>query len=570
MKNLSSAVPQINGNGFFKSFFTGDLLAWFRNRFRAIDPFLIKVFCILFATANLVFIIHTTHYLFGNHDYSYVVEGVKPGATFWHGRYTNCLPIQLFGGHLVPVLNNLLSIAAMAISAMLCCGLFRLPRRFGYWLGASLPVMLFPYVMSWFFYAYETLSHMILPGLIAGAFLLVRDRFSLIRLGAASILIWFTLGVYPAAISTAGIFFCGLLLLDTLEGKFPDRQTVWAGVRAIIAILAGGCAFKLTILALKLTGKLSPAIYSLETPPASELPQKLIPTLFKGFEQFFHPHALVPCSLLMLMLVLVIGGILTTFIRPIQDRLPGITWKIFLVAAAWGGMFFASMLPDFLTAMADMTYVVRTGYFGLPFLTLTAFLLLLRFGAPILKNAGLIAAGLIIWCSAISDLEIQKNWKLGFEHEMLAYSRVLAMMEQSPEYHKLKSPINYLQMGSLPSERARFAPDAPDDGKESMELHDFTFNPDWSPRAGVPFSFLSSSVKWKNSLSFRENLEQIEALFDLNSHRFLEFLKTAKAYPAPSELCMFVDLDSNSVVLVLDESILETIRARCLDTNSAR
>ena len=137
------------------------------------------------------------------------------------------------------------------------------------------------------------------------------------------------------------------------------------------------------------------------------------------------------------------------------------------------------------------------------------------------------------------------------------------MMEQSPEVSSLKSPINYLQVGALPSGRIQFCRPEINDGKDSFEFHSFEFNPDWNPRAGVIFEYLGTHFKFNYRGSFRVNRKEIESFFDMKSPRFLEFLKGARAYPAPPEQCLFVDPESNSLVIVLNETVLKTLKEEC-------
>ncbi|MBP5671903.1 MAG: glucosyltransferase domain-containing protein [Victivallales bacterium] len=543
---------------FVSTFKRGDTLDWLKNKTQWFDSFYRNIFVILFVIINIVFLIHTTNYLFGNHDFDYVMHGV--GLSLWNGRYTNALPLKICGGYLSPVLNNLLSILAMITSAMLICAYWGLPKRKRYWLSACLLPMLLPYVVTWFYYSYETFSHTLLPGIAVGALWLVRDKMNLERLVISVGLIWFTLGIYPSILSIFVLIICAQLIIDILNKDL--KEIFHRNVRFFIVLLGGGVLFKITLLVLKVTGKLSPSLYNLSVPTAPELVKKLIPELILGIKQFFHNTPYISIPLKMLIFLTVVVAIFLTLVHidrtKFVSKLQNFGRFIFLLFL-WCGMFFACMIPDYLS-QDDFAFVVRTAYFGLPFLALICFTLICRLGNKQIINFSIIVIIIILWCSAVSDFEIQKNWKIGFENEILAYSRVLSMIEQNPDVSKLEPAINYLQVGSLPSKRKAFCRPPVTDGIASLELHSFEFNPDWSPRAGVVFDYLGNSLKWKYRGSFRVDLETISQKIDLTSTGFMNFLKQAKAYPAPSEQCLYVDIKNNSLVVVLNEKALEELK----------
>ncbi len=416
--------------------------------------------------------------------------------------------------------------------------------------------------MTWFYYSYETFSHTMLPILTIGALWIVRDKISLERAAISIFLVWFSLGVYPSILSTSFLVIGTQIICDLTENK-KVRDIFFRCLRFAGAILPGCIFFKVTVGLLRALGKTTPDIYSLSMPTPIELARKTIPELIISVKQFFYPTPYIPVSLKLLLLGIIVLAIVLTAWKAFResDTIMEKATRSAVVIAVWGGMFFATMLPDYLST-DNFAFVIRTGYFGMPFLTLIGLIFIFRIGNKPLTNAALCLTWLILWCSAISDLEIQKNWKIGFQNEVLQYSRVLAMMEQSPEVFSLKQPINYIQVGSLPSGRTQFCRPKIEDGIDSFELHSFEFNPDWSPRAGVILEYLGTHFKFNHRCSFRVDEKEIESFFDMKSPRFLGFLKGARAYPAPPEQCSFVDPESNSLVIVLNETVLKSLKEK--------
>lgn len=555
----------------FRSLKHGTTFEWMKYQFRWFDAFYRQVFLTIFLITNTVFLIYSANYLFGNHDYDAVKHGISLTTWLWYGRYSNALPLLITGGYLSPVINSILSIAAMSASSILICALFQVPKRKKYWIPACLIPMLLPYVVTWFYYSYETFSHTLLPVLAVGAIALVRNKFNLERFILSSGLIWFCLGVYPSVLAFLLLCIGGLFLFDLINRE--TLRTFCLRYAAVFFVVAtSGIVFKGTILVLRASGKMSSTIYSLAMPSSPELVRKFLPELLLSFKQFFHDTPYIPASLKLVLLAIIFTAVILTAIQVVTTKndLPPEQCsrdtpfkkaiRLFLLFMVWIGMFFATMIPDYLSQV-EYPYVVRTAYFGVPFLTLIAATFIFRLGKKPLINIATILIVFILWCSSISDLDIQKNWKIGFQNEILAYSRVLAMMEQNPDVCALKSPVNYLQVGSLPSGRIPFCRPKINDGKSSFELHSFEFNPDWSPRAGIVYDYLGSKFKWNYRGSFRVDSQEISTFFDLKSPRWLAFLENACAYPAPPEQCLFVDPDSNSVVIVLNEEVLEQLKA---------
>ncbi len=555
----------------FRSLKHGTTFEWLKYQFQWFDTFYRQVFLTIFLITNTVFLIYTTNYLFGNHDYGAVKKGISLTTWLWYGRYSNAFPLLLTtGGYLSPVINSILSIAAMSAASMLICAIYHVPKRKKYWIPACLIPMLLPYVVTWFYYSYETFSHTLLPVLAVGAIMLVRNKFNVERFAISSFLIWFCLGVYPSFL--AFLFLClgGLFIFDLINRE--TVRTFFLRYTAVFfVVVTSGIVFQGTIYILRASGKMSTTIKSLAMPSSSELVRKFLPELLLSFKQFFHNTPYIPASLKLVLLAVIFTAVILTAIQVVttkkrssgeqsfQDTLLKKAFRLFLLLMVWLGMFFATMIPDYLSQV-EYPYVIRLAYFGVPFLTQIAAAFIFYLGKRPVINAATILIVVVLWCSSISDLDIQKNWKIGFQNEILAYSHILAMMEQNPEVYALKSPINYLQVGALPSRRIPFCRTKINDGIASSEFHSFEFNPDWSPRAGIVYKYLGSEIQWNFRGSFRVDSEGISEFFDMNSPRWLAFLRKAHAYPAPPEQCLFVDPDSNSVVVVLNEEVLEQLK----------
>ena len=160
--------------------------------------------------------------MFGDHDWNYVRTANYWSEGAFEGRPLHfVLQSLFFGGEVLPVLNNLLSFAAMALSGILLAKYWQIPfSRFNYALFATFVAVL-PYTMTWLFYAKDTLINLSLPlicvcGLLAADFA-VKEKKPVYHLIAIA-LFYFAFASYVAVINLLGVCFLGGIMLTYAIG----------------------------------------------------------------------------------------------------------------------------------------------------------------------------------------------------------------------------------------------------------------------------------------------------------------------------------------------------------------
>ena len=105
-----------------------------------------------------MFLYHTVHFLWGDHDFVWIYSGLSWKTLWALGRFTAVVIPQIFGGQLLPIINNVVYFTGLAFSAVALAIYWQLPRKFYIFILLALFLVLQPYTLSWLFYAHVTMN----------------------------------------------------------------------------------------------------------------------------------------------------------------------------------------------------------------------------------------------------------------------------------------------------------------------------------------------------------------------------------------------------------------------------
>ena len=124
--------------------------------YKNINPLYRHTFWIVFIACNVVFGFHTIHFLWGNHDWGAVFGGYGMFAEKYTGRYTqNIISMFLQGEKLLPILNNVLAFAGIALASVLLCAYLSLPKKLYIWVIVGFMLTLTPFTLTRMYYAMQ-------------------------------------------------------------------------------------------------------------------------------------------------------------------------------------------------------------------------------------------------------------------------------------------------------------------------------------------------------------------------------------------------------------------------------
>lgn len=501
-------------------------------KIKAIPQAYIQAFTIAFALINLAFLFHTVNFMFGDHDWNYVRTANYWSEGTFEGRPLHfVLQSLFFGGEVLPILNNLFSFAALALSGILLAKYWKIPfSKLNYILFAVFTAVL-PYTMVWLFYAKDTLINLSLPlicvcGLLAADYA-VKAKKPLYHLLALA-LFYFAVASYAAVINLLGVCFLGGIMLAYSNREAKIIPLMKAKIMPALDMLAALVLFKLTLVILPVdTG------YNTQTVALDYLPQKLAETVSAMFAQFTAPLPFMEYKFKLLLLLLSLFGFTLLLVRGGKGRvLPQTVLVLGVLFASKLAFFMADERGQILAEMENFAFVPRLDFYGLVYIYALALACVLCTSLAKLRKAGVVLAVIIAFMSGVRDMYAQKVWKLGFDAEMKAHERIVSRLETMPNFYPERR-YRLLQVGSL-SLRKNFY--LKQDAEEtSLDLLTTSFTPQFMSRIVYNF-YYPEDVFYNNAV--KEELSP-------KGREWLLF----KAKPFPNKESIYIDGDIVIIVL---------------------
>ncbi|MBO5038525.1 MAG: hypothetical protein J6C85_03605 [Alphaproteobacteria bacterium] len=509
------------------------------NPLKQITPIDKSAFLIAFILINLAFSFHTFNFMFGDHDWNYVRSPNYWSEGAFEGRPLHFVLLSvLFGGHVVPILNNLVSFAALALSGLLLAKYWRIPQTLlNYTLFAIFSAVL-PYTMVWLFYAKDTLINLSLP-LIAVTALLIVDKAPTTKHPRSAhllavVLFYFAYASYAAVINFLGVCFLGHLLISYAYSKESLKNILRQNLPAIADMLIALVLFKLTLMVLPASDS-----YNTEVVPLAYMPQKFIETLKVMVAQFVTPLPFMEIKYKLLLLVLTLWGFALSLKNGGAGRALGlVVLAIAVLFASKLAFFIAEERGQILAEMENFAFVPRLDFYGLAYIYALGLALVLLTPYEKLKKAGIVLACVIAFMSIVRDMYVQKVWKLGFDAEMKAHERIVTRLEERADFYPARK-YRLLQIGSL-SLRENFYKKAEGEAV-SLDLLKTSFTPQFMSRIVYNFYYPEDV--------FYDNVP-LSAI----STKAKQWIKgTARPWPAAESIM----IDGDIVIIVLTQEALD-------------
>lgn len=511
-------------------------------KFKTLPTAYKQAFCWAFALINLAFLFHTVNFMFGDHDWNYVRTANYWSEGAFEGRPLHfVLQSVFFGGEVLPILNNLLSFAAMALSGILLAKYWQIPlSTFNYALFATFVAVL-PYTLVWLFYAKDTLINLTLPLICVCGLLLadyaVKEKKPLYHL-LAVILFYFAFASYAAVINLLGVCFLGGIIFAYIYSNDNICTLIRQSLLTAIDMLTALIIFKVTLALMPMDMG-----YNTQTITLEYLPEKIIETITVMFKQFIVPLPFMEYKFKLILLLLTLIGVGGILLRGGKE-------KIFPLAVIMLAMLFSSKLAYFiadergqiLAEMENFAYVPRLDFYGLVYIYALGLAGVLALPAGKWQKAGVLLAVVIAFMSLVRDMYAEKVWKLGFDAEMKAHERIITRLEERADFNPSRH-YRLLQIGSL-SLRQNFY--LKQKGEEiSLDLLSTSFTPQFMSRIVYNF-YYPRDIFYNN------------AVVDELSLRGKEWL-LYQAAPFPHKDSIYIDGDIVIIVLT-KEGLTEALR----------
>ena len=521
-----------------------DLLARLRTCLSRADKPFWSAFGAVFLALNLIFLYHGAHFLFGDHDWTYLKHGLSLDAGLFEGRFTQFILINLLSqGELLPIINNIFGFIGYALGISFLARYWGLPHtKTGYTLFA-LTVAITPYILSFMYFAFLITPVLSWNAFIIGALIISEKErsFSAPHSFFAVLLILLALGGYPpvinliAVVLSARLFFAFAFERKKLSTVF--KTYLWSVINIITALIL----YKLCLFYLAHIGTINSSYYNLQTTPFSEWGNKALLVLKDIFRQFTVTLPFITADYKNIIIILAFLSLYALFILPIS-----ITRRLLALLCLFA-VLSASQLTLFIsTSIKETEFSPRIDFFGFMYVIAALFAFTLKSRKTLIKNISCLLAVLSLCISTKNLFLAQKVWHLGFSSEMKLYQRIGKRFQSDPLFNPASKYI--IVQGGTPLFRPRFYEQKYQ--KPSDDLLGISYVPGMA--SGVMWNYYAP-LEYADTRSYVYTLQP--------NAEIIQKLQTAKPWPAKES----VHVGSNWILLTITRDGLNYLRQNYLN-----
>lgn len=383
-----------------------------------------KTFFWVFLITNLVFLFHTVTFFIGNHDWPLIKYGMKTYNMLWCGRFTGGLIQQIFGGDILPIINNLFCFAGFSFAMIYLVKYWKVPQNILMYVLLSLFIILMPFTLPWLYYTKQTTLFWNIFMVIYALYISEQHKWYK-NLIAISLMV-ISLGAYASIISTIGIVFLGRCFIEYVYENKGVLNLLKTYKTTIINIIISIIVFKLILVYYDSIGALKHGDYNTDYITLSDIPQKLKTALVTIQEIFYVSHYYMGINYKILISI----PLILTFIIIQQKK------KIILGTI---GIFVILLISQFTYIMAksNMAHEVRIDFFSLPYIWALGCVMCIKAGLT-MKNIAIIVMTSSIFYSTISDIRYQKINYLGYRAEMKIFDDIINRINKNENIQRNK------------------------------------------------------------------------------------------------------------------------------------
>lgn len=508
-------------------------------KWQAISPLSKKSFLWIFLITNIVFLFHTVQYMWGNHDWYLLNNHMRIYDMLWAGRFTGGLLQQIFGGDLLPVINNIFCFAGFTFAMIYLAKYWKVPQTPLKYTLFGLFIILMPYTLSWLWYIKQTSLYWNVFFVIYALYISQRKTYTSSVI--AIILMVISLGAYASIISTIAIVLLGRILMDIILEQKSIKELFHTYLRTGINIVISVIIFKLILVYYDHIGKLKHGDYNTDYISIEDLPQKLQQVLRTCVEIFYvsQPYISTPYKILISL------PILYVLYRIIRNRPQQIILGILLLFS----IIVSGQLTN-LMAKANFSYYIRINFFSQPYIwaLFTAICLQGRKG---IQSLSIIIMSIALWMNILSDVRYQKVHYLGFKAEMQIYTDIMTRIKQNENFN-IKKKYIFINVGKYTKRKIFYKYNNIDN--HDIAIYGFSFLLDGYEHRFYNFYVQESYIKDNFNLL---KLSHINNLSLPELKHIADFVLN-KAQPYPHKNSVYVD--DKYIFVIYDENGLNNAK----------
>lgn len=434
--------------------------------------FLIKSWSVIAAISILCYLSLLVNFMWGNHDWGWIKDHTPLFSGLFEGRFSQfILPCILFSGNILPIFSATVGLLLLSLCATLLLKLWQTPEHKLFYVLLGANIVTAPYTISWFYFAFLTLSCLSWPLIIILAFLLLNYKIKYFtNIWLATLLFVLTLGGYPPAINMIGTIFFTLILKDLCLKGFTVKSLIKKYIPYVASLL---CASLIWLFILYLLKKfnLQHNTYNTASIDIKTLPEKFYLCLKAALQQFTVTTSFISYSYKYIMLCLVLAAFIALFIS-LPKKLSTIT--CFILSTL--GLLLASVTT--LLVAQNTLYVLhepRIEFFSLPYIYAFSGFVLLNKNNRFLQNLTTLLLTLLIFYNINTTTLASKIWILGFKAENSYAERFITRLEEQDYFKPQTNKYTFVQGGTLNFRKKYYTP------QKNERIDSYTLNAPYIP-----------------------------------------------------------------------------------------
>lgn len=272
----------------FIDYFRKDWFAFLWNKYKSIDIIYRKTFWFLFILLNIVFSVHTINFMWGKHDWDYLLYPSSYAESFWLGRYLNFFIRHFLLENItyLPILQNLLCFVCLSLSAIYLCSFFNLKKSLLSYVLCGLFLTVQPYTLEWFWFNKDLPELFIAICFVINGYLGIEHKNRIFNvLGIFCFII--SLSIYPCSINTIAVVFAwnAMLKVRNCENK-SDLKSIIS--RLFLLGMQIGCALVVYKCITKFILPIADNSYNTQSLTIKDIPQRMLMIFKQSFINIYH------------------------------------------------------------------------------------------------------------------------------------------------------------------------------------------------------------------------------------------------------------------------------------------
>lgn len=402
----------------------------FIQKYKDIDVIYKKAFWIVFAVLNIVFLYYNIHFIWGNHDWNYVMHGLWGSVSWFNGRYTNYLPNQLLGGRFLPILTVALGLFGFSFTGILLAYYWKVQKNLFNYLVISFVVVLNPLVIYWAYFSRDVVSHLWLPSIMILA-LILSEKKSFYNFIIAYLLFIFGLGIYASGIVTIAVVFLGKIIITY---SFDKQSIVFLYKnfrRTLCCISLSLLSFKIIISILSMLALVLTSIDRVQMNLLGGSIEKFLEIIKNSYIYLTYSVPFYDSNII----TLLIGLSLFSFITLCwyQKKYNGI--KFFQLCFIIAGILLLPLASNLTGFICGYGYWgARVLFYGYIFLGAFWVVIILKTKVIWAKNILIVFLIFLLPMNVYRLIDAQKLWKIEFDYQNRAIERIVGTLQDSSYY----------------------------------------------------------------------------------------------------------------------------------------